>query len=113
MCLIEFSERASYYGSIGPFNNFINRPLPDGGNGAGAVAPGTAGLNQSAGALGLGSVAATGIVQMFTFLVSHHPLIFYHALTSRHTLSHSGVLLVPTPRSVDSRLSLSVPLLVL
>lgn len=70
MCLIEFSERASYYGSIGPFNNFINRPLPDGGNGAGAVAPGAAGLNQSAGALGMGSVAATGIVQMFTFLVS-------------------------------------------
>jgi POT family proton-dependent oligopeptide transporter len=70
MCLIEFAERASYYGSIGPFNNFINRPLPLGGNGAGAVAPGAAGLNQSAGALGMGSVAATGIVQMFTFLVS-------------------------------------------
>jgi POT family proton-dependent oligopeptide transporter len=40
MCLIEFSERASYYGCKGPFNNFINRPLPIGGNGAGAVAPG-------------------------------------------------------------------------
>ena len=70
MCLIEFSERASYYGSIGPFNNFINRSLPAGGNGAGAVAPGPAGSDQSAGALGMGSVAATGIVQMFTFLVS-------------------------------------------
>lgn len=23
MCLIEFSERASYYGSQGPFNNFL------------------------------------------------------------------------------------------
>lgn len=63
MCLIEFAERASYYGSKGPFNNFINRPLPDGGNGAGAVAPGAAGLNQSAGALGRGSVTATALVQ--------------------------------------------------
>lgn len=40
MCLIEFAERASYYGCKGPFNNFVNRPLPVGGNGAGAVAPG-------------------------------------------------------------------------
>jgi hypothetical protein len=113
MCLIEFAERASYYGSIGPFNNFINRPLPPGGNGAGAVAPGATGLNQSAGALGMGSVAATGIVQMFTFLVSHHLSVFYHVLTSRHTLSHSGEPSVPTPKSVDSRPSLSVPLSVL
>ena len=30
MCLIEFAERASYYGSKGPFNNFINNPLPAG-----------------------------------------------------------------------------------
>lgn len=68
MCFIEFAERASYYGSKGPFNNFINRPLPIGGNGAGAVAKGSAGLNQSAGALGRGSVTATALVQMFNFL---------------------------------------------
>lgn len=68
MCFIEFAERASYYGSKGPFNNFINRPLPVGGNGAGAVAKGPAGLNQSAGALGRGSVAASALVQMFNFL---------------------------------------------
>jgi dipeptide/tripeptide permease len=30
MCLIEFAERASYYGVKYPFNNFINNPLPDG-----------------------------------------------------------------------------------
>ena len=30
MCLIEFAERASYYGCKGPFNNFINNPLPPG-----------------------------------------------------------------------------------
>lgn len=68
MCLVEFSERASYYGSIGPFNNFINNPLPPGGNGAGAVPKGAAGLNESAGALGKGSVVASALVNMFTFL---------------------------------------------
>ncbi len=41
------------------FSNFVRGPLPEGGNGAGAVAPGAAGLNQSAGALGMGSVAAS------------------------------------------------------
>ncbi|KAI9632829.1 POT family-domain-containing protein [Dioszegia hungarica] len=75
MCLIEFAERASYYGCKGPFNNFINRPLPIGGNGAGAVAPGAAGLNQSAGALGLGSVTATALVQMFNFLAYVMPIV--------------------------------------
>jgi hypothetical protein len=74
MCLIEFAERASYYGCRGPFNNFINRPLPIGGNGAGAVAPGAAGLNQSAGALGRGSVTATALVQMFNFLAYVFPI---------------------------------------
>lgn len=74
MCLIEFAERASYYGSIGPFRNFVNRPLPPGGNGAGAVAPGEAGLQQTAGALGLGPVAATAIVEMFRFLAYVVPI---------------------------------------
>ena len=74
MCLIEFAERASYYGSKGPFNNFINRPLPPGGNGAGAVASGTAGLNQSAGALGRGSVTASALVQTFNFLAYVIPI---------------------------------------
>ena len=52
-----------------------NRPLPTGGNGAGAVAPGSAGLNQSAGALGRGSVTATAIVQMFNFLAYVAPIL--------------------------------------
>ena len=75
MCLIEFAERASYYGSKGPFNNFINRPLPKGGNGAGAVAKGALGKNQSAGALGRGSVAASALVQMFNFLAYVIPIL--------------------------------------
>ena len=46
----------------------VNNPLPEGGNGAGAVAPGAAGANQSAGALGQGSVTASALVNMFDFL---------------------------------------------
>jgi POT family proton-dependent oligopeptide transporter len=75
MCLVEFTERASYYGTSGPFNNFINLPLPEGGNGAGAVAPGEAGKEQSAGALGMGSVSASAIVKMFTFLAYVIPIL--------------------------------------
>ncbi|WRT65309.1 uncharacterized protein IL334_002252 [Kwoniella shivajii] len=74
LCFIEFAERASYYGSKGPFNNFIKQPLPKGGNGAGAVAPGDAGLNQSAGALGLGSVDASALTNLFTFLAYVIPI---------------------------------------
>lgn len=74
MCLIEFAERASYYGCKGPFNNFINNPLPKGST-TGAVAHGAAGLNQHAGALGLGSVKATAVVNMFTFLAYVTPIL--------------------------------------
>ena len=74
MCAIEFAERASYYGSTGPFNNFINNPLPVGGPGTGAVASGAAGLEESAGALGLGSVDASALTNMFTFLAYVIPI---------------------------------------
>jgi len=74
MCAIELAERASYYGTSGPFNNFINNPLPKGGNGLGAVAPGAAGSNQSAGALNLGSVAASAVTNTFTFLAYVVPI---------------------------------------
>ena len=40
-CVIEFAERASWYGVTQCFGNFINRPLPAGGNGAGATKAGT------------------------------------------------------------------------
>lgn len=75
MCAIEFAERASYYGTSGPFNNFINNHLPVGGSGTGAVAKGAAGLNQSAGALGLGSVSASAITKMFSFLAYVIPIL--------------------------------------
>ena len=73
LCIVEFAERASYYGvQVSPaydasfttsghaadtrelqtvFSNFMQYPLPDGGNGAGAPARGT---QDTAGALGKG-----------------------------------------------------------
>ncbi|CAK5281057.1 unnamed protein product [Mycena citricolor] len=72
ICLVEFAERASYYGCAGVFANFIQRPLPEGGNGAGAPPRGT---QETAGALGLGLVAATGLSQMFTFLAYTLPIV--------------------------------------
>ncbi|KAJ7348907.1 PTR2-domain-containing protein [Mycena albidolilacea] len=61
ICLVEFSERASYYGCSGVFNNYIQRPLPVGGNGAGA--------------LGMGIVAATGLTKTFSFLAYTLPIL--------------------------------------
>ena len=46
-----------------------------GGNGAGAVAPGAAGADQSSGALGMGSIAATATGQTFTFLAYLIPIL--------------------------------------
>ncbi|ORY31441.1 putative integral membrane peptide transporter [Naematelia encephala] len=75
MCMIELAERASYYGSSGVFSNFVRGPLPVGGNGLGAVAKGAAGLNQSAGALNMGSVAASAVSSTFTFLAYVLPIV--------------------------------------
>lgn len=74
MCFIELCERASYYGCQYIFQNFVRGKLPVGGNGAGAVAPGAAGTDQSAGALGLGPVKASAIASMFTFLAYVIPI---------------------------------------
>ncbi|WWC73354.1 uncharacterized protein I206_107321 [Kwoniella pini CBS 10737] len=75
LCLVEIAERASYYGSKKPFANFVRGALPKGGNGAGAVAKGAAGKNQTAGALGMGSVAASAVTSTFTFLSYVIPIL--------------------------------------
>ncbi|KAF7298451.1 PTR2-domain-containing protein [Mycena kentingensis (nom. inval.)] len=72
ICLVEFAERASYYGCTNVFANFVQRPLPAGGNGAGAPPAGT---QLTAGALGLGLVAATGITKTFSFLAYTLPIL--------------------------------------
>ncbi|KAF4542981.1 Oligopeptide transporter [Lasiodiplodia theobromae] len=65
LCLVEFSERASYYGAKTVFSNFMQYPLPKGGNGAGAPAAGTQG---TAGALGKGIQFANAFVLLFAFM---------------------------------------------
>ncbi|KAK4689235.1 hypothetical protein P7C73_g866, partial [Tremellales sp. Uapishka_1] len=75
MCIVELAERASYYGSKKNFSNFVRGGLPKGGNGAGAVAKGAAGANQTAGALGKGSVAASAVTSTFTFLSYVIPIL--------------------------------------
>ncbi|KAB8295727.1 hypothetical protein EYC80_008552 [Monilinia laxa] len=73
ICAVEFAERASYYGCNGLFNNYVNRVLPVGGNGYGAPPRGT---EQTAGALGLGTVKATATSQSFSLLAYALPLFF-------------------------------------
>ncbi|WWC62398.1 uncharacterized protein I303_104994 [Kwoniella dejecticola CBS 10117] len=74
LCLVELAERASYLGCSGVVKNFVNRPLPKGGNGAGAVAPGADGENQTAGALGKGTVTASAVYNAFIFLAYVLPI---------------------------------------
>jgi hypothetical protein len=66
LCVVEFAERGSFYGVKQVFSNFVNRPLPAGGNGAGASPRGT---QQTAGALEKGTVVAAAVVSSFSFLV--------------------------------------------
>lgn len=65
LCVVEFAERASYYGCSQVFNNFIEYPLPKGGNGAGAPPKGT---QETAGALGQGLRVASALTLLFKFL---------------------------------------------
>ncbi|KAJ5520796.1 hypothetical protein N7463_001249 [Penicillium fimorum] len=71
LCLVEFAERASYYGAQTLFSNFVQFPLPEGGNGAGAPPRGT---QKTAGALGWGLQASTGLVLLFKFLAYIVPI---------------------------------------
>ncbi|KZT25987.1 hypothetical protein NEOLEDRAFT_1241513 [Neolentinus lepideus HHB14362 ss-1] len=72
ICLAEFSERASYGGILGILGNYIQRPLPVGGNGAGAPPRNT---QETAGALGLGLTTANALTTLFTFLAYTTPII--------------------------------------
>lgn len=72
LCAVEFAERASFLGVKQVFSNFVNRPLPVGGNGAGAPPKGT---EQTAGALGKGTVVAAAVTSSFGFLVYALPIL--------------------------------------
>jgi len=70
--IVELAERFSYYGTAGPFVNYIQRPLPLGGNGAGAPPKGGEGRP---GALGKGQQASTGLTTMLSFLGCTSPIL--------------------------------------
>jgi len=72
LCVVEFAERASYYGVITVFSNFMQFPLPAGGNGAGATPKGT---QETSGALGLGLQFSNAFVLLFTFLAYVIPIL--------------------------------------
>ena len=72
LCVVEFSERASYYGVLFPFSNFLQFPLPPGGNGAGAPPRGT---QETAGALGKGLQFSNAFILLFTFLAYVIPIL--------------------------------------
>jgi POT family proton-dependent oligopeptide transporter len=71
LCLIEFAERASYYGVQGCLANFVQRPLPKGGSNTGAPPRGS---ELQAGALGLGLQTSSAMTLLLTFLAYVTPL---------------------------------------
>lgn len=71
LCIVELAERASYYGVQTVFSNFMQFPLPEGGNGAGSPARGT---QDTAGALGKGEQFAVAIGLLFLFLAYVIPI---------------------------------------
>ncbi|KAL2265121.1 hypothetical protein VTJ83DRAFT_6221 [Remersonia thermophila] len=76
---------------LGTPTNYVNRPLPEGGNGWGAPPRGT---QQTAGALGMGTVAANAVAQSFSMLAYALPLLFgwlADAKTGRFSLICWGV----------------------
>lgn len=72
LCVAELAERASYYATTGVFSNFLEYPMPAGGNGAGAPDPSDS--NGVAGALGKGVQFASAFVLLFTFMAYVFPI---------------------------------------
>ncbi|KAM3067180.1 peptide transporter ptr2 [Clarireedia jacksonii] len=72
ICIIEFAERASYYGVQIVFSNFVQFPLPKGGNGAGATPKGS---QLTPGALGKGLTVSSAMVLLFKFLAYTLPIL--------------------------------------
>ncbi|KAF8502569.1 PTR2-domain-containing protein [Gautieria morchelliformis] len=68
--IVELCERFAFYGLSGPFQNYLQNPLPPNSTN-GAPTNGDAG---TAGALNLGETAATGLQNMFQFLAYITPI---------------------------------------
>ncbi|KAK6444200.1 peptide transporter PTR2 [Trichoderma asperellum] len=80
LCAVEFCERASYYGCAQIWTNYINRPLPKGGNGYGSPALGS---QATQGALGLGEQIANATSQSFSLLAYCLPLVVGYLADTR------------------------------
>lgn len=72
LCVAELAERASYYATTGVFSNFLEYPLPENGNGAGAPDPNDS--NGVAGALGKGVQFSSALTLLFTFMAYVFPI---------------------------------------
>ncbi|KAF2093282.1 putative MFS peptide transporter [Rhizodiscina lignyota] len=93
LCIVEFAERASYYGASQIFNNFMEFPLPKDGNGAGAPPAGT---EETAGALGKGLQFSNAFVLLFQFLAYAFPILgawIGDARTGRYNAVAIGVVI--------------------
>lgn len=93
LCIVELAERASYYGVQTVFSNFMQFPLPAGGNGAGAP---PAGSEETAGALGKGEQFSVAIGLLFLFLAYVVPIFAGYGAdvyTGRFRMIWYGVLL--------------------
>ncbi|KAK4221775.1 general substrate transporter [Podospora fimiseda] len=91
ICVVEFCERASYYGVQPLISNFVNRPLPRDGNGWGAPPKGD---QQTPGALGMGTAKANAVTQSFSMLAYALPMVFgwmADAKTGRYRIICWGV----------------------
>ncbi|KAK5625830.1 hypothetical protein RRF57_001546 [Xylaria bambusicola] len=74
LCLVEASERASYYGVKAVFNNFLQFPLPEGGDGTGAsTCSQQSQWSRRGPGLGLQTASALGL--LFTFLAYVIPIL--------------------------------------
>ncbi|KAJ1324689.1 putative peptide transporter [Microdochium nivale] len=82
ICFVEFCERASYYGVQPLINNYVNRKMPEGGNGYGAP-PIDPNDQKTAGALGMGTSVANAVSQSFSMLAYALPLLFGYLSDTR------------------------------
>ncbi|KAG6081403.1 hypothetical protein E4U16_007502 [Claviceps sp. LM84 group G4] len=94
LCAVEFCERASFIGCAQIWTNYINRPLPKGGNGYGAVAPDSTASIQ--GGLGMGEQIANATTQSFSLISFCLPLVTGYladAKFGRYPMMFWGVIL--------------------
>lgn len=81
LSLVEFAERGSYYGLTNVISNFVQFPLPKGGNGWGATPRGS---QLTAGALDQGLQVATALTLVLNFLSYLTPLLGAYLADSKY-----------------------------